>query len=122
MDITIKAAAAFYTPDGIVADTPKKSKLAEYSEQIDENTYRLTITSDCKPAGVAVKIPVDFSVNDTVFMNGFQSATDSREMSVTGKMNGVQTVSEFVKNKCAALSGGDYAFVPYKNKIGRAHV
>ena len=39
MDITIKAAAAFYTPDGIVADTPKKSKLAEYSEQIDENTY-----------------------------------------------------------------------------------
>lgn len=121
MDITIKAAAAFYTPSGIVADTPKKSQLAEYSEQIDKNTYKLCITSDHKPAGVAVKVPVDFGVNDTVFMNGFQSATDSREMSVTGKMNGVQTVSEFVKNKYAALWGGDYAFVPYKNKAGVTH-
>ena len=111
MDITMKVAAAFYTPDGIVADTPKKSNLAEYCEQIEKNTYKLYVTSEYKPAGVAIKVPVDFGVNDTVFMNGFQSATDSREMSVTGKMNGVQTVSEFVKNKYAALSGGDYAFV-----------
>ena len=121
MDITMKVAAAFYTPDGIVADTPKKSNLAEYCEQIEKNTYKLYVTSEYKPAGVAIKVPVDFGVNDTVFMNGFQSATDSREMSVTGKMNGVQTVSEFVKNKYAALSGGDYAFVPYKNKAGVTH-
>lgn len=121
MDITIKAAAAFYTPDGIFADTPKKSKLASFCETTDKNTYKLCISSDFKPAGVAVKIPVEFGVNDTVFMNGFQSATDSREMSVTGKMNGVQTVSEFVKNKYAAVWGGDYAFVPYKNKAGVTH-
>lgn len=121
MDITIKAAAAFYTPDGVVADTPKKSKLASYSEVIDKNTYRLRVTSDLRPAGVALKIPVELGVNDTIFMNGFQSATESRELSITGKMNGVQSVSEFVKNKYAALMGGDYAFVPYKNKAGVTH-
>lgn len=121
MDITIRSAAAFYTPDGIVADTPKKSKLASYTETVDKNSYKLYVTSEYKPAGVAVKIPVELGVNDTIFMNGFQSATESRELNVTGKMNGVQTVSEFVKDKYAALWGGDYAFVPYKNKAGVTH-
>ncbi len=121
MDIKIKSAAAFYTPDGVVADSPAKSQYATYREEIDTNTYKLYVDSDYKPAGVALKMTLEPSVKDTVFMNGFQSATESREMNVASKMSGAQTVSNYVKDKYAAFSGGDYAFVPYKNKPGFLH-
>ena len=121
MDIKIKSAAAFHTPDGVMADSPAQSGYAKYREEIDTNTYRLYVDSKNKPAGIALKIALQPSVKDTVFMNGFQSATESREMNVVGKMSGVQTVSNFVKDKYAAFSGGDYAFVPYKNKPGFMH-
>ncbi len=121
MDIKIKAAAAFYTPDGVVADSPLKSNCASYREELDVNTYKLYVDSDYKPAGIAVKLALQPGVKDAVFMNGFQSATESREMNVVGKMSGMQSVSDFVKDKYAAFSGGDYAFVPYKNKPGFTH-
>lgn len=121
MDIKIKAAAAFYTPDGVVADSPAKGTYATYLEEIDTNTYKLYVDSNYKPAGVALKMELQLGVKDAVFMNGFQSATESREMSVTGKMSGMQSVTDFVKDKYTAFLGGDYAFVPYKNKPGFMH-
>ena len=121
MDIKIKSAAAFYTPDGVVADSPAKGEYATYGEEYEENTYKLYIDSEYKPAGVALKIALQPGVKDSVFMNGFQSATESREMNVAGKMSGMQSVSDYVKDKYAAFLGGDYAFVPYKNKPGFMH-
>ena len=121
MDIKLKSAAAFYTPDGVVADSPAKGNYATYREEFGSDTYRLYVDSDYKPAGVAIKVTLQPGVKDSVFMNGFQSATESREMNVAGKMSGMQSVSDFVKDKYAAFSGGDYAFVPYKNKPGFMH-
>ncbi len=121
MELTVKVAAAFYTPDGIVADTPEKSALASYKIDSDENTYKLYVSSELAPAGVAAKIKLKLDAGDTIFMNGFQSATDSRELGVSGKMNGLTAVSHYIKEKQAAIAGGDYAFVPYKNKPGVTH-
>ena len=121
MDMKFRTAAAFYTPDGVVADTPAQRKYAKYREEANTNTFKLFIDSEYKPAGVALKLDVQPSVKDTVFMNGFQSATESREMNVVGKMDGIQSVSTFVRDKYAALSAGDYSFVPYKNKRGFLH-
>ena len=122
MKTDIKASAAFYTETGIIADTPEKPAVAKYRKDIGKNTYKLYISSKYRPAGVAAQIPVYPNINDTVFMNGFQSATESREMSITGKMNGLsETLSSYLKRKYAAFSGGDYDFARYSKKPGIMH-
>jgi len=117
----IKAAAAFYTSNGIKADSAQNPKLAQYRIEHEEDTYNLYITSKYVPAGVSVRIPVETDVSDTVFMNGFQSATESRERGVVAKMSKVSTVTEYMHQKHSQKTGGDYDFVPYKNKPGITH-
>ncbi len=121
MDINIKAAAAFYTSDGINADSAQNPKLATYNAQLTENTYNLYVTSKYVPAGVSIRIPLQTNINDVVFMNGFQSATESRERHVSAKMSKVSAVTEYVHQKQSRKTGGDYDFVPYKNKPGITH-
>lgn len=121
MDINIKAAAAFYTSGGIKADSAQNPKLAVYRSELGENTYNLYITSKYVPAGVSVRIPVQTDINDTVFMNGFQSSTESRERGIAAKMSKMSAVGEYVHQKQSKKTGGDYDFVPYKNKPGVTH-
>lgn len=121
MDINIKAAAAFYTSNGIKADSVQMPRLAQYRAELTEQTYDLYVTSKYVPAGVSIRIPIPADVNDTVFMNGFQSATESRERAVVAKMSKVSTVTEYVHQKHSKKTGGDYDFVPYKNKPGVTH-
>lgn len=121
MNISIKAAAAFYTSGGIKADSAQNPKLAAYRAELGESTYDLYVTSKYIPAGVSVRIPVQTDINDTVFMNGFQSSTESRERGITAKMSKVSAVTEYVHQKQSKKTGGDYDFVPYKNKPGVTH-
>ena len=121
MELKIKAVAAYYTPDGVVADTPTNPKYAKYSVKTDENTYFLNITADYAPAAVSVRIPVEFGEGDTVFMNGFQSATESRERTVSERMKGIDVVSAYAKSIYSEMVGGDYSIVKYKNKPGIVH-
>lgn len=121
MNINVKAAAAFYTSAGIKADSVQKPRLAKYTSELSENTYDLYVTSRYVPAGVSIRIPVDTDINDMVFMNGFQSATESRERGIVAKMSTASTVSEYVHQKQSKKTGGDYDFVPYKNKPGVTH-
>ena len=121
MDIKIMAVGAFFSPEGIVADTPKKSQYADYRVERSENTYNLFVTSSLKPAGVSVRIPLEIGAGDTVFMNGFQSATESRERSITEKISGFDMVSEYARRLYAEKIGGDYSIVKYKNKPGVTH-
>ena len=118
MNINVRAAAAFYTSAGIKADSVQNPKLAKYKAELSENTYNLYVTSRYVPAGVSIRIPVDTDINDTVFMNGFQSATESRERGIIARMSTATTVSEFVHQKKSKKTDGDDDFVPYKNKPG----
>ncbi len=121
MELKIKAVAAYYTPEGIVADTPTNPKYARYSVKSDENIYCLNITADYAPAALALLIPVELDEGDTIFMNGFQSATESRERTVTEKMKGIDVVSAYAKKIYSEMVGGDYSIVRYKNKPGLVH-
>ena len=121
MNVNIKAAAAFYTSAGIKADSVQNPRLAKYTSKILDNTYDLYITSRYVPAGVSIRIPVDTEVSDTVFMNGFQSSTESRERGIVARMSTASTVSEFVHQKKSQKTDGDSGLVPYKNKPGVTH-
>ncbi len=121
MELNIKAVGAYYTSEGVVADTPKSQKYAQYRTAEGEHTYELFITSELAPAAVSVRIPVSLSEGETVFMNGFQSATESRERTVAEKMNGIDMVSEYARRLYAETVGGDYSIVKYKNKLGVTH-
>lgn len=121
MNVKIKAVGAYYTPEGVVADSPRKPQYATYREESGENTYNLYITSEYMPAAISVRIPVETDEGSAVFMNGFQSATESKEYSVNEKMSGVDAVSSYVSSLYSEKFGGDYSIVKYKNKPGVIH-
>ncbi len=121
MKITIKAVSAYFTPAGVVADTVSNPKYAQYTVDSSDNTYNLYATSKLSPAAVSLRIPVKLEEGETIFMNGFQSATDSRERTVNEKMRGVDAVSSYAKRVYTEVVGGDYSIVKYKNKPGVTH-
>ena len=121
MNIKIKAVGAYFTPAGIVADTATNPKYAQYDIKDTENTYELYVTSKLSPAAISVRIPVELSDGETVFMNGFQSETESRERTVDEKMRGADAVSAYANRIYTEAVGGDYSIVKYKNKAGVTH-
>ena len=121
MNLKIKAVGAYFTPAGIVADSVANPKYADYTVKSGENTYELYATSRLSPAAISVRIPVTLEEGEVVFMNGFQSETDSREMTVNEKMRGVDAVSDYARHVYTEVVGGDYSIVKYKNKPGVVH-
>ena len=121
MKLSIKAVGAYFTPSGIVADTATNPKYAQYTVDKGDNTYNLHITSKLSPAAVSVRIPLEVAEDEVIFMNGFQSATDSREHSVSYKMRGVDAVSAYANRVYTEVVGGDYSIVKYKNQPGITH-
>ena len=121
MEVIIKAAGAYFSPEGVVADNVNHPQFAQYNIEQSENTYNLYVTSELAPAAVSLRIPVEIGTNDTVFMNGFQSATESREHTVNEKMRGIDALSSYARALYAEKVGGDYSMVKYKNKPGVTH-
>ena len=121
MELKIKAVGAYFAPAGVVADTVDKPKYANYRVEFDDSSYTLYVSSEYSPAGVSVRIPVEIGVGDTVFMNGFQSATESRELNIADKMSRVDIVSSYARHIYTEMFGGDYSIVKYKNKPGVTH-
>lgn len=121
MNLIIKAVGAYFTPAGIVADTVANPKYADYTVDSGENSYNLYVSSKLSPAAVSVRIPVVVDDGEVIFMNGFQSATESREMTVDEKMRGIDAVSAYARRVYTEVVGGDYSIVKYKNKPGVIH-
>ena len=116
MNLMIKAVGAYFTPAGIVADTVANPKYADYTVESGENTYNLYVSSKLSPAAVSVRIPVVVDDGEVIFMNGFQSATESREMTVDERMRGIDAMSAYARRVYTEVVGGDYSIVKYKNK------
>lgn len=121
MNINVKTVAAYFTDKGVVADSPKKPKYAQYRVVESENVYELYATAEYSPAAVSARIPLEIGATDTVFMNGFQSATASRELNVADKTTGLEAVSAYARRLYAEKIGGDYSIVKYKNRPGVTH-
>ena len=55
----------------------------------------------------------EFSEEDKIFLNGYQSWTDSVEHSVSDKMHGISHIPSAIRNKYAFSQYGDYNFSSY---------
>ncbi len=121
MKMKFKAVCAYFTPNGVVADSPSSPKYADYRVDSDDNSYTLYASSELAPAAASVRIPVKLGVGGAVFMNGFQSATESREYFPTDKTKGIDTISEYAARLYSEKQNGDYSIAKYKNKAGVVH-
>ena len=121
MNLSIKAVGAYFTPSGIVADTATNPKYAQYTVDKGDNTYNLYVTSKLSPAAVSVRISLEVAEDEVIFMNGFQSATESREHSISDKMRGIDAMSAYAQRVYTEVVGGDYSIVKYKNQSGITH-
>ncbi len=62
-----------------------------------------------------------FSEDDRIFLNGYQSWTDSTEHTVHDKMRGIDHIPKPVTEKYAFSQYGDYNFTSYPNSKGFLH-
>jgi len=64
---------------------------------------------------------VQVQKNTAIFMNGFQSWTDSQEVKLTAKVRGISRFAKILIRKYELDRYGDYSFVKYSRKKGRLH-
>lgn len=62
-----------------------------------------------------------FLAGDTLFLNGYQSWTDSHELAVTARMHGLNRAPRFLQEKYILRPYGDYDFAEYSGKRGELH-
>ncbi len=62
-----------------------------------------------------------FAPDSRLFLNGYQSWTDSRELTVSDKMRGINFIPKFIVDRFSLNKYGDYDFKEYQNKIGILH-
>ncbi|MBR1898640.1 MAG: alpha-galactosidase [Oscillospiraceae bacterium] len=63
----------------------------------------------------------DFQKTERIFLNGYQSWTDSWERSINSRMHGLERVPKQISDKYAFTQYGDYNFVKYSYLPGRLH-
>ncbi|MBQ9907252.1 MAG: alpha-galactosidase [Oscillospiraceae bacterium] len=62
-----------------------------------------------------------FDEEERIFLNGWQSWTDSVEHGIRGKMRGLDHLPRNILEKYALTQYGDYNFTAYPNQAGRLH-
>lgn len=62
-----------------------------------------------------------YDPKDRIFLNGYQSWTDSREHSIFGKMRGIDRIPRPIREKYRFSQYGDYNFHEYANRAGVLH-
>ena len=71
--------------------------------------------------GVEVTCPCAVGRKDRVLMNGYQSWTDTRELTVRDRMYGLLRAPKFLVRKFRVDLFGDYAFTEYSRRRGEFH-
>ena len=98
---------------------------ARVSLEIKENTETFGVTVRSKSEIEIMKISAEFEYNflpdDRIFLNGYQSWTDSAELGTDGRMRGLDHIPALVTDKYAFTAYGDYGFTRYSRRKGRFH-
>lgn len=68
-----------------------------------------------------VRLPLNPAPADRIFLNGYQSWTDSREFTLREKMRGLHGVPRWLIEKYGLDRSGDYSFTDYPNCPGQLH-
>ena len=77
--------------------------------------HEVTITS------VSATIPVRVKRYDGIFLNGYQSWTDSFERPTNARMTGLDSVPRVIVDKFQLDGAGDYRFTHYSRRKGEQH-
>lgn len=99
------------------------SEHAEFIVSAYYNKFSLHINPQCEITfkNVSATMSYNFSQEDILFLNGYQSWTDSHELTVKDKMKGINHIPKFLLKKYAFSAYGDYDFADYKNNRGFFH-
>lgn len=93
----------------------------EISEEDDVFSARLTTTREICIERLRAVFECDFGESDRIFLNGYQSWTDSYEHTIHDRMRGLERVPRSLIQKYAFTQYGDYNFVNYPNMPGQLH-
>ena len=122
-------AIRFVGKDGAVREL-KRDAFASFEEAplkveavFDGEAMCLAVVSSFPVAfqHVQVKLRHAFATDELVLMNGYQSWTDTREMSAWERMKGLRGVPSSVVKRWSFDGGGDYSFVHYTGRRGEQH-
>ena len=81
----------------------------------------VTPSAEIEIVDVHIDIPYSYSQQQKIFINGYQSWTESREYDINEKEKGPKWVNELVDKKFHVKPYGDYHFNSYSNKRGELH-
>ena len=89
----------------------------EINTEGDVFSVKLTANEDITIQKLCAEFEYDFNESDRIFLNGYQSWTDSTEHSVDGKMRGIGHIPYAIREKYAFSQYGDYNFADYGDNM-----
>ncbi len=116
--LRIKAAGFSCETSGSGEAGPLRWDLQESGERI---TLRLRSEGETELSEISLRFGFPFEKNDMLYLNGYQSWTDSRERGVKGRMHSLDRVPKALVKKYSFDRYGDNRFVRYGQKRGQQH-
>ena len=93
----------------------------EIGNRDDRFTLRLKSEGETEITSVSARFAFDFEKKDMLFLNGYQSWTDSRERGARERMHSLELVPRAVIDRFHLDGYGDYRFVDYGRGHGQQH-
>lgn len=97
----------------------------DFSARIERDGERIRLIVEPLATGyfdtLAITAKTDIGKADRVFLNGYQSWTDSREYETDEKMTGIDHIPKALVRKYNFDKYGDYNFVSYSDRAGDFH-
>lgn len=91
--------------------------------EVKNETFTASVKtkSEIEIVKLSAEFGYDFAETDRIFLNGYQSWTDSFEHDIHGKVRGIDHIPELVSEKYAFSAYGDYGLVRYSRRKGCFH-
>ena len=95
----------------------------DFSADFSEKRLFAEITpkTSLKIISAKASMPWECKKSHRIMLNGYQSWTDTRELSLSDRMYGLKRVPRYIKTKFVFGAYGDYPFVKYTGKKGEFH-
>ncbi|WP_162849686.1 glycoside hydrolase family 36 protein [Anaeroplasma bactoclasticum] len=108
-----------YTIKGVLFQTEKSDDAVEINVATKQNrtTVILKAKKEIKIESIELTEPYAYNPNDLVFVNGYQSWTDTKEFTVKENLKNIYKVPKFLVNKFAFDKYGDAPFKKYRKGV-----
>ena len=113
----------WYDYEGKSFQIVNSNKHVDIEYSVLDNKHVLTLDAKVKISNVKVTLKdnATYSTNSRVYVNGYQSWTDSREYFLNEKMTSLSKISKPFLKMLGLCRAGDYHFKEYSNKVGEFH-